>query len=104
MTRRAARVDRNQAEIVRAFRTLGCDVILTHTLGEGRPDCFAAVPGYGVWVEIKDGSKPPSAQKLTPDELRFHQSFRGPLTVVRSVDDVVSLVADMKAKARRLVA
>lgn len=91
---------------MRAFRTLGCDVLLTHTLGKGVPDIYVAVASgpIGYWVEIKDGSKPPSAQKLTPGELKFHKNFRGPLTVVRSVDDVVELVADMKAKARKVVA
>lgn len=89
---------------MRAFRTLGCYVRPVHTVGQGFPDLYVSVMGYAVLVEVKDGTKPPSAQSLTPDEIRFHSECTGPVCVVRCVDDVVSLVADMKAKSRRLVA
>lgn len=102
--RRAARVDANQAEIVRAFRTLGCSVKPTHTLGQGFTDIICGLPGVNFLVEIKDGSRPPSEQQLTPDEIRFHAEWKGPIRVVRSVDDVLDVVVEMKAMSKRMVA
>jgi hypothetical protein len=41
--------------------------------------------GYGgvnYLVEVKDGAKPASARKLTPDEERWHQGWLGRVHVV----------------------
>lgn len=89
--RRAAKVDANQPEIVEAFRSAGCHVAHTHTLGQGFPDLIVKGKTRMVMVEVKDGSKPPSAQALTPDELEFAEKWDGHYYVVRSVDDVQTL-------------
>jgi hypothetical protein len=95
--RRAARVDRNQAEIVEALRKGGCTVFPTHQVGKGFPDIFVWSKGQPYLLEIKDGSKPPSARKLTEDEESFHQLFHdmrqaGLLAVVASVDEALEAV------------
>lgn len=98
--RRAAKVDQNQAEIVAAFRKLGCAVFPTHQIGQGFPDIFVRTPGpqpRAYVVEIKDGSKPPSARKLTPAEKLFHDMFSGVVEVVTSVEDVQALVSKWRA-------
>ena len=45
-------------------------------------------PHVTALVEIKDGAAPPSQQKLTPAQEVFHAAWKGPLYVVKSVDDV----------------
>lgn len=87
MPRRASRVDDNQAEIVAFARALGASVVDLSGVGKGVPDLLIGVPGANDLWEIKDGSKIASAQKLTPAEFEFHQSHRGPKTIIRSTKD-----------------
>jgi len=88
---RRARADDNQPEIVKTFRSLGWKVAHTHTVGKGFPDIVCSKSGTTILVEIKDGNKPPSARKLTPDESEFHSTWQGALHIVESVDDVFEL-------------
>ena len=94
--RRAAAVDRNQAEIVAAFRVLGCSVRTTHQVGRGFPDIAVGVSGRTYLVEIKDGSLSPSRRKLTPDEDAFVENWRGHVCIVETVDDVARLVGEWR--------
>jgi Holliday junction resolvase len=96
---RAGRVDANQNEIVAVFRQLGCSVAITSNVRGGFPDIVVGVNGLNLLVEIKDGSKVPSARKLTDDEQRFHDNWKGRAVVVESVDDVVALVNGIQRKA-----
>lgn len=88
----ARKVDANQPEIVKAFRTLGATVKTMHTVGGGFPDLCVAVPGKTFLVEIKDGSKPPSARELTPDQVTFHATWPDKIEIVTSVDDVARIM------------
>ena len=80
--RRAARVDRNQQEIVQHLRKLGATVQPLHTVGQGCPDLIVGYGGLNYLIEIKDGEKPPSARKLTPDEQAWHDDWCGQVCVV----------------------
>lgn len=95
MTRRAARVDDNQAEIVAALRGAGCSVLSLAAIGKGCPDLLVCSPFYP-WkyhaLEVKDGSKPPSARKLTPDQQKFHAEWKGWIHVVTSPAEALSVV------------
>jgi hypothetical protein len=95
MTRRAAKVDANQPEIVDALRRAGASVRHTHMIGAGFPDIAVGYRSQTVLVEIKDGSKPPSARKLTADEARFFEEWRGAAAVVETVDDALALLKEM---------
>ena len=57
-------------------------------VGHGFPD--GVVGGYGqtVLIEVKDGEKVPSKQKLTHDEERWHSDFLGWVEIVRNEADV----------------
>ena len=66
--RRAARIDRNQPDIIKALRYAGATVQPTHTLGKGCPDLLVGFRGENFLLEIKDGRKSPSHRKLTNDE------------------------------------
>jgi hypothetical protein len=90
--RRAAKVDANQAEIVKALRDTGCGVLDLSGVGKGCPDLLVHAPFYP-WrttlLEIKDGAKPPSARKLTADQERFHATWKGFIHVVTTADEAL---------------
>lgn len=75
--RRAAKVDANQAEIVEALRSAGCSVQSLATVGKGCPDLLVGYNGMRLLFELKDGKKPPSARKLTPDQEKWLGEWRG---------------------------
>ena len=89
---RAARVDANQAEIVAALRQVGCSVQPLHMVGKGCPDLLVGRSGLNVLIEVKDGSKPPSERKLTPDQCIWHDNWRGQVTVVCNVHEALVAV------------
>ena len=91
-----ARKDSNHVELVKVFRDMGAEVIDLAQLGDGIPDLLVTVGKAYCLVEIKDGSKPPSQQALTKDELTFHQKCRGNLKIINRVETAVGLVADMR--------
>lgn len=89
---RAAKVDANQSEIVAALRKAGASVQPLHSVGQGVPDLLCAIAGVTFLVEVKDGEKPPSAQKLTPDQVEWHSKWRAPVYIVNSQAQAVDLV------------
>lgn len=95
--RRAAKVDANQSEIVGAFRTAGATVTPLHAVGQGCPDLVVGYRGVNYMVEVKDGAKPPSARKLTPDQVEWHQSWRGQVCVVKDVGEALELLGISEA-------
>lgn len=90
--RTAARVDGNQAEIVRAVRAIGASVLFTFQL----KNCFDLLVGYRgktFLFELKDPAQPPSARKLTPGEEEFRRTWRGsPYHIVETVDQAISIL------------
>lgn len=89
---RAAKTDANQTEIVEALRQVGCTVQLLHMVGKGCPDLLVGKHGINLLIEVKDGAKPPSARKLTPDQQVWHDSWRGQVTVVCDVGEALEQV------------
>ena len=90
---RAAKVDANQDEIVRALRGVGCTVTLLHRVGRGCPDLLVGRERRTFLMEVKDGSKPPSARQLTPDQETWWDEWRGAMPcVVTSVDEALAVV------------
>lgn len=90
--RRAAKVDANQREVVAALRGAGASVQLLHAVGEGCPDLLVGYKGLNMLLEVKDGSKPPSAQKLTPQQEAWHQDWRGHAVVVNSPEAALAAI------------
>lgn len=85
-----ARADGNQTAVVQALRQAGRSVLVLSGVGRGCPDLLVGWPGGNLLLEVKDGSKPPSARKLTPDEADFFVRWRGPCAVVSSVAEALA--------------
>ena len=93
------RVDGNHAEVVEALRSIGASVLDIHDLGHGAPDLLVGFRAENFLLEVKDGSKPPSHRKLTKDERDFFDAWRGPIYVVLSPEDAVSVVNHITAES-----
>ena len=96
--RRNARIDANQPEVVRAFRSCGATVGHTHMVGDGFPDIVVGFGGDNYLIEIKDGDKPPSGRKLTSDEEEWHREWRGSVHIIESADQAVEFMQDRHKK------
>lgn len=90
--RRAAKIDANQPEIVAALRRAGASVTPTHAAGQGFPDLTVGFRGRNFLLEVKDGSKPPSARRLTADQIEWHDKWRGEVVVVRSIEAALAAI------------
>ena len=90
--RRAARVDDNHRSIAVALKAIGCSVLSLAPLGKGAPDLLVGYWGRNTILEVKDGSKPPSKRKLTPDEEAFAEAWRGQYAVVETVEQAIEAV------------
>lgn len=92
--RRAAKIDANQPEIVKVLRQMGCTVQPLHTVGDGCPDLLVGAFGVTLLMEVKDGSKPPSARRLTPDQEIWHRAWTGgPLVIVTDIEGAIRAVS-----------
>ena len=94
MSRYARRVDRNQPEIVQTLRACGWFWFALSNAGRGAPDGIATKAGRLRLVEIKDGERKPSEQRLTKAEADVHAAFKAsgvPIVILRSVDDALAL-------------
>lgn len=88
--RRAARTDANKSAIVSAFRSAGASV---YDLKQP-VDLLVGIAGRTLLVEIKDGNKPPSAQKYTPAQEAFMAGWTGgPVVTVRDVAGALTAAA-----------
>ena len=87
--RRAARTDANQTAIVEALRKCGASVQSLAAVGKGVPDLLVGLRSRNYLLEVKDGSKPPSARKLTPDQEQWHLKWAGQVLTVTSAEDAL---------------
>ena len=92
--RRAAKVDANQTEIVKALRQVGASVQSLAATGKGVPDLLVGFRGKNLLLEVKDGCKVKSARKLTPDQVEWHQSWRGHVAVVESAEQAIKVLGE----------
>jgi len=88
----AKKTDDNQSKIVKALRQIGASVFTTHSIGKGFPDIVVGYRSINYLIEIKDGSKPPSRRKLTPDEEIFHRTWSGKVHVVNDENEAIKII------------
>lgn len=85
---RAARTDDNHSEVLNALRDAGALVEDTHAI----PAFWDAIIGHPGTrrigcVEIKDGKKPPSARRMTPDQIKLWDKWQGfPMALVTDIE------------------
>jgi hypothetical protein len=79
---RRSRTDDNQKQIVNVLRQVGATVQDTSGVGDGFPDLIVGYRGCNYLMEIKDGDKPPSKQRHTPAQEKWHDTWRGQATTV----------------------
>jgi Holliday junction resolvase len=95
--RRAAKVDANQQKIVEILRAAGATVQSLAAVGYGCPDLLVGWGGKTLLMEIKDGSKVPSAQRLTDDQIKWHGAWMGgPLAVVDGPEAALRMLGVLK--------
>lgn len=90
--RRAAKVDANQACIVKALRKIGASVQMLHAVGQGCPDVLVGYRSRNFLLEIKDGRKVKSARKLTDEQIEWITAWRGNVRVVENLSEAISAI------------
>jgi hypothetical protein len=97
--RSRARRDDNHREVVEALRGMGATVQDLGAVGKGCPDVLVGFRGQNFVLEIKDGRKPPSARKLTDDEKKWHETWRGQTAIVNSSFEAFQAIGAVEFKA-----
>lgn len=91
MTRYARKTDANHSAIRDGLRLAGWDVHDLSGAGSGVPDLVVSVaPGIPHFLEVKDGSKPLSAQALTPAQETWHRYCWRLSSKVRTLEEAVT--------------
>lgn len=83
--RRAAKRDTNERLIVDALTSVGASV--QPLSDKGVPDLLVGWRGQNFLMEVKT-----PRGKLTDDQIDWHDSWRGEVHVVRSVDDALKIL------------
>ena len=87
------RVDDNQKQVVKALRQIpGCTVESLAAVGKGVPDLLVGYMGRNYLCEVKDGTKPPSKRRLTPDQIKWHNMWGGTVHVVTCFEDALEVI------------
>lgn len=86
------RTDANQVHLVKLAKQLGCSVQCLSNVGHGCPDYVLGIFGVNLLVEFKDGSKPPSARKLTDRQIKWHSEWKGQKAVIATELDLEKVI------------
>jgi len=89
------RLDANHNEIVDALRKAGAHVQSLASVGSGCPDILVSFREKWYVLEVKDGSKPPSKQRLTDDERSWHNASHAPVHIVNSAEQALKILASL---------
>lgn len=93
------RTDVNQSEIVKVIRQLGGEWVDCTDAPKAGFDGLTIWRGRSLITEIKDGSKPPSARKLTENEekTRAKCDARGvPYLILLSADHAIEVLREFR--------
>ena len=92
MTRRAAKADINQPEIVNGLRDIpGCTVQHLHAVGMGCPDLLVGYRGENYLIEVKS-EWARKGEELTKMQQRWHDEWTGHKAVVWSLGEAMEVI------------
>lgn len=92
----AKKVDKNQADVVKALRDYGADVFLLHMVGGGIPDLLVCFEEQTILMEVKDGGE----KKLTPQQITLFANWKGGhLYRVNSVQEALEVLKFVKLES-----
>ena len=83
----AAKTDANQQEIVDALRQVGASVLVLSRVGQGCADLAAGIRGQTFFLEVKTDKG-----KLTEDEQKFMDEWRGHYAIVRTPEEALRAI------------
>jgi Holliday junction resolvase len=89
---RYAKVDANHCQVVSALRAAGASVQSLAGVGKGVPDLLVSFNGVNLLMEVKDGNKSKSAQKLTEDQIKWHGAWQGPVCIVDGPEAALRMI------------
>lgn len=92
--RRAARVDENQANIVKDLRKLGYSVTDLSSVGQGCPDIMVGARALNFLFEIKNPTKPKADRQLTQDQKDFFAEWHGQVRKIETVDEAIRVIQE----------
>ena len=81
------KIDDNQRAIIKVLQACGASVQSLSAVRKGCPDLLVGIRGQNILLEIKQ-----EGAKLTPDEGRFHASWKGQAAICRSPEDAIMLL------------
>ena len=82
------KVDNNQLEIVKTFRSMGATVLNLSGVGKGCPDLLIGYKNISVLVEVKS-----KTGKFTEPQLKFMEQWKGgAVNRIDSVDGAIRLI------------
>ena len=87
---RQYKIDANHKAVADALRAVGASVQSLAVVGGGAPDILAGARGKNFLFEVKDCKAPPSKRRLTKDELRWHNDWRGQVVTVDSPEEAIA--------------
>jgi hypothetical protein len=96
---RAAKVDRNQAEIVAALRGVGATVQTLHQVGKGCPDLLVGWRGVNYLIEVKDWQASKSDRALNQAQVEWHGGWKGSVAKVETADAALFVIGALKQGA-----
>jgi hypothetical protein len=86
------RVDQNHGDIVQGLRAIGASVQSLASLGKGAPDIAVGFRNQNYFFEIKNGEMPPSKRRLTTAEEVWHETWRGQISVIHTLEDALEMI------------
>lgn len=96
MSRRAAKIDGNQTDIVAALEAVGASVQSLATVAGGCPDLLVGYRSANFVLEVKDPAQAPSDRRLTPIQKKWHAEWQGKAHLVETVEQALMVIGAVK--------
>lgn len=87
-----ARTDSNHSQIIKDLRKLHSVTVKSVASIKKFCDIIVGYKDRNYLIEIKDGEKPPSQRKLTPDEKEFHDEWTGQINIALNINDILNII------------